>query len=97
MGLRCFGLLLTIASAPALAASPPERAAPRVTVWRAPPEPLQDGRLAAPVAPNVEVGVGRFSVQPPARLRTHTEPLSRSGELSQRERRIAAIGVSLRF
>ena len=94
-------LMLATAAAAQQAPTAPNRQPraeqPQARIWRAPDGPLQEGRLGAPVADNVQFGVGRFSVPEPARLRTHTEPISRSTDVPRRNRGIAAVGLSLRF
>ena len=94
-------LLLTVPAAaqtPAPQPEPPHRAEqPPAQIWRAPPGPLPGGRLAMPVAGNLHVGVGRYSVIEPARPRTHTEPIARSADIARRNRGIAAVGFSFRF
>lgn len=96
-------LLMLAVTAAAQAAPPPPSAPPsrpeppRARIWREPPGPMQSGRLGVPVAGNLQVGVGRFSVPEPARLRTHTEPISRIADTMRRDRGIAAVGLSLRF
>ena len=104
MRLLCSGpiLLLAVATAAQAAPPPPERqptreAQPPARSWRDPPGPMQDGRLGMPLAGNVQVGLGRFSVLETARPRTHTEPIARSADIARRNRGIAAVGVSLRF
>jgi hypothetical protein len=104
MRLWCSGPILLLAVSAAAEASPPqaERQPPRpeqppARIWRAPPGPMQGGRFGLPLAGNVQVGVGRFSVLEPARPRTHTEPIARGAEIGRRSRGIAAVGVSLRF
>ncbi len=69
----------------------------RVPLWRAPPGLMQNGRVAMPVAANLHLGVGRYSVVEPARPRSHTEPISRTSDIARRDRGIAAVGLSLRF
>jgi hypothetical protein len=65
---------------------------------RWPGEPSRNGLLAAfPIDRNVEIGVGRFRVQDPARPRTHTEFERQPMSVRPRERGIAAVGVSFRF
>ncbi len=98
------GPILLLALSAAAQAAPPqaERQPPRAEqpparIWRAPPGPMQDGRVGLPLAGNVQVGVGRFSVLEPARPRTHTEPIARGTDIVRRNRGIAAVGVSLRF
>ena len=100
----CFGFVLLMLATGATAqpaARPsdyPARAEqPPVRIWRAPPGPVQEGRLGLPLTGNLQVGVGRFSVPEPARPRTHTEPISRSADVPRRHRGIAAVGLSLRF
>ena len=92
--------MLAVATA-AQAAPAPERQAPpdppRARIWREPPGPMQNGQVAMPVAGNLHVGVGRYSVAEPARPRTHTEPIARSADIARRDRGIAAVGISLRF
>lgn len=96
-------ILLLAVSAAAQAAPPqpgpppPRAQQPPARIWRAPPEPMQDGRFGLPLAGNMQVGVGRFSVLEPARPRTHTEPIARGTDIARRHRGIAAVGVSLRF
>ena len=93
-------ILATAAAAQPIAPQPdrqPRAEQPRMPVWRAPAGPLREGRLGLPVAGNLQLGVGRFSVQELARLRTHTEPISRSMTVPRRNLGIAAIGLSLRF
>lgn len=100
----CFGLSLLLLStaaaaqpAPPVPAPRPQAEPPRAPVWRAPPGPVQEGRLGMPIAGNLQLGVGRFSVVEPARPRTHTEPITRSIDVPRRHRGIAAVGISLRF
>ena len=104
MRLSCSGpiLFLVVATAAQAAPPPPERQPPRAEqpparIWRAQRGTMQEGRLGLPLAGNVQVGVGRFSVLEPARPRTHTEPIARGTDIARRNRGIAAVGVSLRF
>ncbi|HYD13344.1 MAG TPA: hypothetical protein VEC11_10900 [Allosphingosinicella sp.] len=83
--------------APRQADSQHRAEAPPARIWRAPPGPMQEGRLGLPLAGNMHFGVGRFSVPEPARPRTHTEPISRTADIGRRHRGIAAVGLSLRF
>jgi hypothetical protein len=100
----CFGpvlLMLATSAAAQPAAPPPDRTArderPPARSWRAPPGPVQDGRLGLPLTGNLQFGVGRFSVVELPRPRTHTEPISRMADVPRRHRGIAAVGLSLRF
>jgi hypothetical protein len=100
----CFGpvlLMLATTAAAQPAAPPPDRHArgdpPPARIWRAPPGPVREGRLGLPLAGNLQLGVGRFSVPEPPRPRTHTEPISRSADVPRRHRGVAAVGLSLRF
>lgn len=61
-------------------------------------EPRRNGLIAAyRVAPNVQVGIGRFAVPEIARPRTHMERERNPTAVQPRERGIAALGVSLSF
>jgi hypothetical protein len=100
----CFGPFpLILATAAAAQPAPPraERQSrtelPRMHVWRVLPGPLQNGRVAMPVAGNLRLGLGRFSVSEPAPARTHTESMSRGADGVRRDRGIAAVRLSLRF
>jgi hypothetical protein len=98
----CSGpVLLVLAGAAQATPPPPDRPPrseqPRPHIWRELPGPIQDSRIAVPVAGNFHIGVGRFSVLAPARPRTHTEPIGRAGDIARRNRGIAAVGLSLRF
>lgn len=97
----CLFLLLMLpasaAAAQTAAPRPPQRAEPPARIWRAPPGPMQNGRIGMPVAGNLQLGVGRFSVSEQPRPRTHTEPLARGADIARRDRGIAAVGLSLRF
>ena len=103
----CSGMMLSIAAAApsAVAQTRPQPEAPprvhapqiRAPVWRAPAGVMQNGRVAVPVAGNLHVGVGRYSVVEPARARTHTESIARTADIARRDRGIAAVGLSLRF
>ena len=103
MRICCSGPILLLLTANAAAqtrpAPDPSQPAdpPPVRIWRGPPGPLPDGRLAMPMAGNLHFGVGRYAVLEPARPRTHTEPIARSAEIARRHRGIAAVGISLRF
>ena len=100
----CFGpvlLMLATGAAAQTVAPPPDRPArreqPPVRIWSAPAGPVQEGRLDLPLAGNMQLGIGRFSVPEPPRPRTHTEPMTRAAEVPRRQRGIAAVGLSLRF
>jgi hypothetical protein len=65
---------------------------------RWPGEPPRSGIIATfPIERSIEIGVGRFRVVDPARLRTHTEFDRQPMSMRPRERGIAAVGVSFRF
>jgi hypothetical protein len=92
-----------VAWAPASAAPPPasgpaaEAPPPRVP-YRPAPAPFPGGIVGAlPLAPNMQLSIGRFTIAGPARPRTHTEPAHRLADVRRGDRGIAAIGVSLRF
>jgi len=100
--MRCWCSSPMLALTPAAQAAPaPERQArpepPHVRVWREPPGPMQNGRVAIPVADNLQLGLGRFSVSEPAPTRTHTEPMSRGADAVLRDLGITAVRLSLRF
>ena len=58
----------------------------------------RSGLIAAyQIAPNVQVGVGRFSVPELARPRTHMERDRNPTAVRSRDRGIAAVGFSLSF
>ena len=103
MRYRCSSPVLTMLALTAAAppAPVPERQArpePQpVRVWREPPGPMQNGRVAMPVAANLQLGLGRFSVSEPAPARTHTEPMSRGADGVRRDRGITAVRLFLRF
>jgi hypothetical protein len=90
-------LALTAAGPPQAPAPQPPPEPPRARLWQEPAGAMQNGRLIMPVADNLHVGVGRFSGPELTRPRTHTEPISRTGEIGRRERGRAAVGLSLRF
>ena len=61
-------------------------------------EARRNGLIAAyRVAPNVQVGIGRFAVPEIARPRTNIERERNPTAVQPRERGIAAVGVSLSF
>ncbi len=100
----CSGPVLMLLATNAAAQTPPRQPegerrteVPPVRIWRAPPGPVQEGRLGMPLADNMQVGVGRFAVPEPARPPTHTEPIARTADIARRHRGIAAVGLSLRF
>lgn len=94
-------LMLVLAGAAQATPPPPDSRPrsepPRLRIWHELPGPLQERRIGMPVAGNLHIGVGRFSVPAPARPRTHTEPIGRTGDIARRNRGVAAIGLSLRF
>jgi hypothetical protein len=90
---------------PAAAAPPPaprpapaaEAPPPRLP-YRPAPAPFPGGIVGAvPLAPNMQLSIGRFTIAEPARPRTHTEPAHRLADMRRQERGIAAIGLSLNF
>ena len=100
----CFAACLALA--PAAAAAPPAagpvaaaaEAPPPRARYRPPPAPFPGGIVGAlPLAPNMQVSIGRFTIAEPARPRTHTEPAHRLADVRRSERGIAAVGLSLRF
>ncbi len=57
-----------------------------------------DGMMrVVPVAGNLELGIGRFSVQEIARPRTHVESDRNPTDIRLREGRIAGVGLRIRF
>ena len=58
----------------------------------------RSGLIAAyPIAPNIQLGIGRFSVPELARPRTNMERESNPTAVRPRDRGIAAVGFSLSF
>lgn len=87
-----------LACASAAAAPPPADSPPPRFSYRQPPGPFPGGIVGAlPLAPNMQLSVGRFTIAEPARPRTHTEPHHRLTDVRGRDRGIAAIGLSLNF
>jgi hypothetical protein len=84
-------------AAPQASATPPRPEPPPARIWREPASPVQEGRIAMPVAGNLNIGVGRFSVAGQARLRSHPESLGHAAEIARGDRARAAVGLSLRF
>lgn len=81
---------------PARQAPPPSFRMPRLDLSEA-PGPSRNGLIAAlPVRENVTLGIGRFRSSA-ARPRNHVEAEPRPSDMRRRERRIAAVGVSIRF
>ena len=94
-------LMMLTGATPAQAAPPPASAPrpeqPPARIWREPPGPVQDARIGMPVAGNLHIGVGRFSVAGQARLRPHPESPGRAAEIARPDRTRAAVGLTLRF
>jgi hypothetical protein len=67
--------------------------------WReAAGEAPRGGLIATvPLAPDLQVALGRFTVVELARPRTHTETERRPADVRRRDNGIAAVGISYRF
>jgi hypothetical protein len=84
-------------AAPAAPAGVPDFTAPPADL-REGGETRRNGLIAAyRVAPNVQLGVGRFAVPEIARPRTNMERERNPTAVQPRERGIAAVGFSLSF